>query len=177
MLSKTGDSMAKNVLMVIAKNNFRDEELFHTKESLEAAGLKTTIASSEAGVCEGKLGGTVNAELSLAGVKVADYSGVVFVGGSGAAQYFDDPNALILAKKFSNSKKITAAICIAPSVLANAGLLTGKNATAFRSEQQNLEAKGATFTGEPVTVDGKIVTANGPKAAKSFGKKIAELLK
>lgn len=166
----------KNVLMVIAKDNFRDEELFHTKESIEEAGIKTTIASEEAGQCRGKLGATAEADLAISDANPNDYSAIVFVGGGGAAQYFDNQTSLNLAKEFKKEGKIIAAICIAPSILANADLLEGKKATSFSSEKENLEEKGAKFTGEPVTVDGKIVTANGPNAAKEFGKKIAELL-
>ena len=86
-------------------------------------------------------------------------------------------NALSLAQKFYNAGKITAAICIAPVILANAGLLNGKKATSFPSEENALEDKGAAFTGNPVEADGLIVTAEGPKAARDFGKKIAQLLK
>ena len=71
---------------------------------------------------------------------------------------------------------MVAAICIAPSTLANAGLLEGKRVTSFASEKQNIESKGATYTGGMLEMDGKIITANGPQAARAFGKKIAELL-
>jgi protease I len=58
----------------------------------------------------------------------------------------------------------------------NAGILNGKKATSFPSERDNINAVG-TYTGNAVEVDGKIITGNGPQAAKEFGKKIAESLK
>ena len=76
----------------------------------------------------------------------------------------------------SEDEKVVAAICIAPSILVNAGILNGRRATAFPSERDNINAVG-TFTGKPVEVDGKIITANGPEAAAEFGKKIADAIK
>ncbi|MFH1664228.1 MAG: DJ-1/PfpI family protein [archaeon] len=164
------------VVFVIAKNGFRDEELFHTKEELEKEKIETVIASTEKGLCQGKLGGTIEAELSIEEISVEEFDAIIFVGGSGAKEYFEDEIALNLAREFNKKTKLVAAICIAPSILANAGLLEGKTVTAFASEKENLTEQGAFFSGEPVEVSGNIVTANGPKAARDFGKKIAELL-
>jgi protease I len=61
--------------------------------------------------------------------------------------------------------------------LANAGLLKGVKATCYPSQEANLKDKGAHFTGLAVERDGLIITADGPKAAKAFGEKIAEALK
>ena len=71
----------KRVLMVIAPENFRDEELLHTKEELERAGAETTIASSKTGVVKGLLGATVTPDFKLDQVNVDDYDAIVFVGG------------------------------------------------------------------------------------------------
>ncbi len=166
----------KNVLLIIAPSNFRDEELFDTKVELEKAGATTVIASRQTGTITGMLGGKANATLSLSAVKVSDYDAIAFIGGSGASAYFNDSTAQRIAKDAAAQGKVLAAICIAPSILANAGLLQGKDATAFSSESGNLQSKGANYTGSAVTVDGKIITANGPSAARQFGNKIAAAL-
>ncbi len=167
--------MAK-VLMVIAQQNFRDEELFQTKEELEKAGHSTVIASSSMNESTGMLGGKAMPKIKIDGVSEPGFQAIVFVGGTGAASYFNSRFALGLAKKFASAGKVVAAICIAPSILANAGLLKGKRATAYQSEKDNLEDKGAQYTGAEVESDGMVVTANGPEAARSFGRKIAEML-
>lgn len=167
----------KKVLIIIAPSNFRDEELFLPKEVLESAGVKVTIASKTTGTIIGKLGGRAEAELALKDADASDYDAVVFVGGPGASAYFNDRTALELAKDASRNGKLIAAICIAPSILANAGLLSGKRATAFPSEEGNLKAKGATYTNEPVTTDRKIITANGPAAAREFGEAIVDAIR
>jgi protease I len=167
-----------NVLMVIAPENFRDEELLHTKEELERAGVETTITSSKTGEAKGKLGARVNVALKLDQVKVDDYDAVVFVGGSGSAIYFNDRRALSIASEAFKKGKKVCAICIASVILANAGVLKGKRATVWNGDYiEKIESKGATYTGKPVEVDGNVITANGPQAAREFGRTIARALK
>lgn len=174
---KSMELSGKKVLMVIAPENFRDEELFFPKEILENAGVVVTIASKNVLVAKGMLGATINVDKDLSEIKIDDYDAVVFVGGIGADIYFSDPTALSLVKSAFEVNKVVGAICIAPSILANSGILMNKKATAFPSEAENLKNKGAEYTGEHVTVDGKIVTAKGPEAAREFGEAIKKLLK
>jgi len=163
-------------LLIIAPRDFRDEELFHTQEELEKAGVETTIASRAPGTIQGMKGGTAEATLGLRDVDVGDYGAIVFIGGSGSSAYFNNPIALDIAKKAEGSGKVLAALCIAPSILANAGLVRGKKATAYPSEEGNLRNKGAEWTGEGVTVDGRLITADGPSSARKFGQAIAKAL-
>lgn len=167
----------KRVLMVIAPENFRDEELLHTKEELERVGVETTIASTKTGVTKGLLGATVTPDLKLDQVSVDDYDAIVFVGGPGSSVYFNNKQALSIATQMFSEGKKTCAICIAPVILANAGLLKGKRATVWDGDYVGkIESKGATYTGKPVEVDGNIITANGPEAAREFGRTIAKEL-
>ncbi|MEM5773282.1 MAG: DJ-1/PfpI family protein [Candidatus Aenigmatarchaeota archaeon] len=166
----------KKVLMIVAPNNFRDEELLRPKEILEKTGAEIKIASKGVAVAKGMLGSSVSVDLDLSEVEVKSYDAIIFVGGTGAQVYFDDTTALKIAREAYEQGKVVGAICIAPSILANAGILENKKATAWPSEAGNLKAKGASYTGELVTVDGKIITAKGPEAASQFGKVIAEAL-
>jgi len=164
------------VLMIIAPRNFRDEELFHTKEELEAAGNSVTIASTTTDTATGMLGGTAKPDMTINDVNVDDYDAVVFVGGTGSSIYFNDSKAHEIARTANEKGKIIGAICIAPSTLANAGLLSGKKATSYPSEESNLRSKGANYTGNPVEKDGNIITADGPSSAREFGRTIARSL-
>lgn len=162
--------------MVIAPADFRDEEYFETRKILEDAGNKVTVANSTGQPSKSMFGKLVKPDKSFYDVNAKDFDAIIFVGGSGTSVYFNNQQALNLAKEFNKSGKIVAAICIAPSILANAGILDDKKATSFPSERDNINAVG-TYTGKIIETDGKIITGSGPEAAKEFGKKIAEALK
>jgi len=162
--------------MVIAPDQFRDEEYSHPKEVLESLGATVITASVAPGPCRGKLGMLARATVALSEAAPEAYDALVFVGGSGASVYFDDLDAHRLAKGMHARGKVVAAICVAPSTLARAGMLDRRNATAFASQRDDLVAHGAIWTGAAVEVDGSIVTANGPAAAQDFGLAIADLL-
>lgn len=164
------------VLMVVAQHGFRDEELFHTERALEAAGHECVVASVSEGKCSGSRGGEARAALGLGAVDPRAYDAVVFVGGPGARDLFGDPDARRIAKEASGSGAVVGAICIAPVVLANAGLLRGKRATVFPSETAALEGAGASVQAAGVVTDGAVVTASGPEHATAFGQAIARAL-
>ncbi|MFQ5647901.1 MAG: DJ-1/PfpI family protein [Candidatus Aenigmatarchaeota archaeon] len=167
----------KRVLMVIAPRNFRDEEYFDTKAVLSKKADIVT-ASTTTDQARGMLGGTVSPDTTLDEAKPEEYDAVVFVGGTGAKVYFGSSRAKAIAKEAFDAGKVVAAICIAPTVLANAGVLEGKNATVWNDPDliSNLEEKGAKFQKQPVVRDGNIVTGEGPHAAKAFGEEIARAL-
>jgi protease I len=164
------------VVMVIAPKVFRDEEYALPKGVLESRGAHVVTASTAPGECIGKLGMHAHAEISVAEAATRDWGAVIFVGGAGASVFFDDASAHGLARRAAAGPGILSAICIAPSTLAHAGLLGGVRATAFPSQEQDLKAHGAIWTGKLVTTDGRIVTANGPEAAAEFGDTIGDLL-
>lgn len=166
-----------NILIIIAQHGFRDEEFDVPKRILEKK-HHVEVASETRETAVGKLGMTYKPDLTIeeALSKIGSYDAVIFVGGPGAAHYFKNSTALSIASQAYNSGKLVAAICIAPSILANAGLLKNKKATSFPSESDNLEMKGAKYTNEDVTVDGRIVTANGPLVARQFGEMLLRML-
>lgn len=163
-------------LFVIAPETFRDEEYLEPRELLQEAGIGVVTASVASGPCVGRFGARATAEVAVADVSGADYDAVVFVGGGGAAVFFDDPDAHRIAREASAAGRVVAAICIAPSTLARAGLLEGVRATAFPSQREDLIAHGAQWTGAPVELDGTTLTANGPEAAGAFGQALVSLI-
>ncbi len=166
----------KNVLMIVAYEMFRDEEYDEPRRALERAGNQVTVASSALGEATGRFGLKAPVDILVKDADMADYDAVVYIGGPGAREYFNDPAAHKLAKEAAAADKVIGAICIGPHTPAAAGVLTGKRATCFPDEGDALRRYGATYTGADVEVDGNIVTANGPEAAKEFGEKLAEVL-
>jgi len=166
----------KKVLMIIASRNFRDEEYLEPRKVLEDSGAKITVASSSLGISRGMLGSQVKPDILLDDVSVADYDAILFIGGIGASQFFNDPKAHSIAREAKDSGKVLAAICIAPATLANAGVLRAKRATSFFSVRSSLKRAGAVYTGKGVEVDGNIITSDGPGSAQEFGETILEKL-
>ena len=167
------------VLIAIAPDKFRDEELAEPRAALEKAGIGYDIASTRRGTCTGMLGAKVTATLSFEEIDPKKYDGLVIVGGSGAQDYLWEDDVLVeLAKFFRQSAKPVAAICLAPVVLANAGILKGRKATYFHSPKSFFEMKrgGAVLVDKPVVNDDRIITANGPAAAREFADTVVRVL-
>jgi protease I len=166
----------KRAVLIAAGENFRDEELFETMRALDAVGVETVIASTRLGIIRGMLGNVAEATILVGQLRVDDYDAIIFVGGPGVAEYFVDPFALNIAREAVRKRKILAAISVAPTVLANAGVLTGIRATSFLSERDRLLQAGAIYTGIPVEQDRLIITASGPAASIQFGRAVADAL-
>jgi len=115
-------------------------------------------------------------DLVLAECKADDYDAIVFIGGPGASEYFDNPQALALARESAAKGKVLGAICIAPTILAKAGILNGIKATVSPYGARDLKKGGSKYTGEKLEIDGNIYTANGPAASEAFGNAIARRL-
>ena len=168
----------KTALLIIAQKSFQDVELDGTRQGLLDAGFDVVLASTEAGECSGKFGATETATIALKEVSVKDYDRIGFIGGPGAANLWQNAEAKRIAQDTVNAQKPLGAICIAPKILAAAEVLRGKKATVWNEDGDQagfMALHDVEYTGEEVTVDGLIVTGNGPGAAEEFGRVFASL--
>jgi len=168
------------ILIAIAPEKFRDEELAVPVTAFKNAGIAFDIASTRRGTCTGMLGAKTTASLMFEEIDPKEYGCLVIIGGSGSQTYLWNDDLLVqLAKYFHESRKIVAAICLAPVVLARAGILKGKKATCYESPASfwEMKAGGAVLVNKPVVVDGWIITANGPSAAQEFADSILRTIK
>lgn len=165
----------KKVIMIIAPEKFRDEEYFDTRDALELKGVDVDVASTSNPAVSGIDNREVRVDRMLEDIS-DEYDGIVFVGGGGAKIYFENQTALALVSKYYEDGKIVAAICIAPLILGYAGVMKDKKATCWEGSAKDLEDFGVDYSGKEVEVDGKVITANGPKASGKFGEVIAENL-
>src|SRR4030065_135565 len=101
----------KKAVMIIAQNNFRDEELLKPKEILEKNGVTVTVASSSLKESTGMLGAKVKPDILFTTIKVSDFDAIVFVGGSGSMEYWDNTTAHKIATEANTAKKTIGAIC------------------------------------------------------------------
>jgi len=170
-------SAVHRVACLIAHEGFRDEELAVPREAFNEEGFEVVVVSTDTSLASGMLGMKVKPDITIEQWNVMDYDAILLIGGVGASVYFDDKHVHDKLKEAFESGKVIGAICIAPVTLAKAGLLKGKRATSFPSVASELSLHGAIYEGDSLAVDGKIVTADGPKSAPAFAQKIIELLK
>jgi len=176
------------ILMIIAPNNFRDEEFFIPKRLFEENHFKVVVASSTKKPTS-MFGKSVVVDMNLSQAldlltnnknnnnNDSDVVAVVFPGGSGVPVYYDNEIIKDIVVNAYNNNKVIGAICLAPIILAKAGVLEGRQATVWdHSFITTLQSYGAVYKKEGVVVDGNIVTSNSPKHAEEFANAILSLL-
>ncbi len=166
-----------NILIILPAENFNEQEFLGTKNTLEKNGVNVFIASDAHSLCSGGSGMKVRADVSFFNIHVSNFDGIVFIGGPGVLNYWDNGFLHNISRKFYEEGKITGAICSSVVILARAGILDGKEVTGFPKDKSELEREGAVYKNADVVVSGKIITAQGPHSAVKFGEKIIELLK
>lgn len=106
-----------------------------------------------------------------------EYDMVVLPGGlPGADNLNEDPRIKRLLLKMSTNNKYIAAICAAPRVLANAGLLAGRRATSYPGTLEKLNLSDVIIDNAAVVIDDKIITSRGPGTAMDFALTLIEKL-
>lgn len=169
----------KEVLMVIAQENFRDEEFFEPKKVFEDNGIDVTVASSSKETATGMLGGTAKPDINISDANMDDYDAIVISGGSGSKEYlWSNKDLHKLVNKAYKDNKIVSAICVSPVVLAKSGILKGKNVTVFDDPNSITEIKecGACYENKSVVSCENIITGKGPDYAEEFGKAVLNAL-
>lgn len=144
---------------------------------LRRAEIEVTTASLDDNPVKASRGTVLIADTLLDNTLQNDYDMIVLPGGlPGADHLRDDPRVISLLKKMADKGKFTTAICAAPKVLAHAGLLENKRATAYPGTLEKLELPDTIIESNPVVIDGNIVTSQGPGTAMDFALKLIELL-
>jgi len=174
--------IGKKIALIIAWRDFRDDEYFIPKELFEKAGAEIKNVSTQLGQARGADGGEVGIDLTLTDLKVKEFDAIVFVGGPGVLKYLDNTLSYAIINEAIKNNKVLAAICISPVILAKSNLLSGKKATVWSSSLikepiATLKEHGLLYENKPVVVDGNLITANGPAAARAFAEAIIEILK
>ncbi len=160
------------ILMVLSPQDYQEDELNVPKDHFESNGYSVTLASKGVETATGMNGENVSIDIDIDDTDLSDYQAVIFVGGEGIyyLKLNEDSSYTGLAKKAATQNKLIGAICLGPWILADAGLLQGKEATA--AETDYLESKGAVISDQQVIQDGNIITANGPSASLEFAEAI-----
>ncbi len=106
-----------------------------------------------------------------------DYDMVVLPGGLPGADHLGvDERLTAFLRQMAGAGKFTCAICAAPRVLAQQGLLDGKTATCYPGFLEPADFPKVNHTGEPVERDGIFITGRGPGTAMDFTLELIEAL-
>ncbi|MFW5746465.1 MAG: DJ-1/PfpI family protein [Nanoarchaeota archaeon] len=166
------------VLILIAPKNFQDHEFAAPRRILSEGGHTCTVLSTTHQMCTGKFGMEVLPDLTVNEVDMDGFEALVLIGGPGAPLLAENQGILEIIRCAEQKKKIIAAICIAPILLAAAGILRGHQATVYPAETalEKFKTADVLYTGDDVTVDRNIITANGPAAAEAFAQQLLKAL-
>ena len=147
--------------ILILTDTFEEVEALTQVDYLRRADIKVDMIS-----ITGKLqvtsnrGITVLADDLIENINLKEYAGIIIPGGLPAAfDIRDDKRVLEIIKKFDEEGKLISAICAGPSVLAKAGVLSGRNAVIYPGMEDEL--LDANVKEDAICIDDKIITARG----------------
>ena len=158
--------MAK--VYVFLADGFEDVEALIPVDVLRRGGVEVvTVSTTDFPLVESAHGVNIEADLQFDQCDFADADLLMLPGGMpGASNLYAHEGVCQAVKAQAAAGRRVSAICAAPAVvLAQLGLLQGRKATCYPGFEQALKDGGATYTGDLVTVDGLITTAEGPAAA------------
>ena len=161
----------KRVLCLL-ENGFEEIEAATPVDLLRRAGVEVVMAGVSGMDVVGKCGIRFRADALLEAVGRADFDALLLPGGPAVQELRANEKVLALIRRFHSEDKLIAAICAAPLLLKDAGLIDGKRFTAHYSTKGELP----TSTGEPVVMDGEILTSRGAGTALAFGLELVTIL-
>lgn len=156
------------MICLFLAEGFEEIEAISVLDILRRAGLEVKAVSlTNTRSVVGAHGISVAADTVFRKQEIGACDMIILPGGMPGAKYLAKHEGLrkcLVAHQ--QQGKTVAAICAAPMVLGQQGLLQGKKATCYPGFEQEL--KGATLIASPVVVDAGVITANGPAAAPEF---------
>lgn len=169
-------------IAILATNGFEQSELLEPKRQLEEAGASVTVLSPQSGSIKGwnrdDWGESVDVDLALEDARVEDFDALVLPGGQINPDLLrTDDTAVAFVRDFFESGKPLAAICHAPWLLAEAGVLKGRRVTSYHSIATDIKNAGAKWEDAEVVVDQALITSRNPDDLDAFCAKIIEEVK
>lgn len=165
-----------SVLVPLAPG-FEELEAVTIIDLLRRARIEVVTAGLQPGPVQGSRGTVLVPDVALDAALQRDFDMVVLPGGQpGARNLEQDVRIGTLVRKMAQQQKYTAAICAAPKVLAEAGVLDGKHATAFPGAIDATHYPRIHLQAHAVVTDGNVVTSRGPGTAMDFALELIELL-
>jgi protease I len=146
---------------------------------LEEAGAVTEIVSPSSGSIQGmnhdEKGDKMNVDIPLQEANAGDYDALMIPGGlMNPDTLRSNKLALEFVRRFFAAGKPVAAICHAPWVLIDAGLVKGRTLTSWPAIKTDVRNAGGNWVDEEVVVDQGLVTSRKPDDIPAFNEKMIE---
>ncbi|MDX1679316.1 MAG: DJ-1/PfpI family protein [Akkermansiaceae bacterium] len=164
--------METKKVLCLLNDGVEETELVAPVDILRRAGVEVTIAAMKQLTVTGKEGLKISGDALIGDLDTADFDCLMIPGGPAVMELVEDGRAAKIAKEFADAGKTVAAICAAPLILDQAGLLEGKRFTCYSSVREDLTAA----LDEKVVIDGELITSCGPGTALDFGFAVAQHL-
>jgi protease I len=166
-------------VLIMATDGFEQSELEVPLNKLREHGATVHVASLDGEPIRGwdakEWGATVDADLRIADVNVNDYIALVLPGGQMNPDVLRaDKETVSKVKDFVTHDKIVAAICHAPWLLIEAGVVEGREMTSYHSIRTDLANAGAKVVDKEVAISNGIITSRSPDDLPAFVAKIVE---
>ena len=170
-------------ILILATDGFEQSELDVPREKLKAVAQLVHVAAPKERKEKGSIlgwrdhdwGDPVPVDVELSDASTSLYDAIVLPGGQMNPDTLrKNPEALALIKAFLADGKVVAAICHAPWLLIEAGVVEGRTLTAFESIRTDLKNAGANVVNEEVVVDEGLVTSRCPDDIPAFNAKMIE---
>jgi protease I len=177
----TGELQGKT-LAILATNGFEEVELVKTQKLLADKGAKTVVVAPKPGVIQGynhrEPGNKVLVDMTLDQADANTFDGIILPGGvANPDELRIDPRAVRFVRSFAESRKTVAAICHAPWLLIEAGLVRDRTMTSWPSLKTDLLNAGATWVDRDVASDRQVITSRKPEDIEAFVKVLSEQLR
>jgi protease I len=171
--------MSGKRVAILATHGFEQAELEVPLKKLKDAGATVEVVSPEKGEIKGwdskDWGHPVKVDRNLAEVSADDYDAIVLPGGQISPDLLRvNAQALVFIRAFFDQKKVVAAVCHAPWLLIETGIIKGRKATSYRSIKTDVINAGAKWKDSPVVTDQGVITSRQPSDLDAFSAKIIE---
>jgi protease I len=172
-------SLSNRKVAILTEEGFEQVELTSPKNALEAAGAKVDVVSPRAGKIKAwnktDWGIEINVDKQLNQVKAENYDALILPGGvMNPDKLRQNKDAVAFVSAFLKEGKPVAAICHAPELLIETGMLGGRTVTSYPSLQTDLKNAGAHWVDKEVVVDHGLVTSRTPSDLDAFNRKAIE---
>jgi protease I len=166
-------------IAILSTNGFEQSELMEPRRRLAEAGADVSVISPESGSIKGwnknDWGESVAVDVPLETANPDDYDALVLPGGQINPDLLRvNEDAVRFVRDFFNTGKPLEAICHAPWLLVEAGVIDGRNVTSYHSIKTDVINAGGKWSDQPVVVDEGLITSRKPDDLDDFIGKIAE---